>query len=111
MMQGNIQKRAFLFELEQTIEEVKSQITMLAQNQPEEAKEAIPDKRVLWKKLAEAFRDYDMAGLSATKIYLTWYPAFWKKKKAILSTVLPKLLFWKMLTTDKRFCTGMKSLK
>ena len=36
---------------------------MLAQNQPEEAKEAIPDKRVLWKKLAEAFRDYDMAGI------------------------------------------------
>ena len=36
---------------------------MLAQNQPEEAKEAIPDKKVLWQMLAEAFRDYDMTGI------------------------------------------------
>lgn len=53
----------FLFELEQTIEEIKSQITLLAQNQPEEAKEAIPDKKVLWQMLEEAFRDYDMTGI------------------------------------------------
>ena len=36
---------------------------LLTQDEPEEEKGAIPDKRVLWKKLAEAFRDYDMAGI------------------------------------------------
>lgn len=53
----------FLFELEQTIEEVKSQITLLSQGEPGEEKETIPDKKALWQMLADAFRDYDMAGI------------------------------------------------
>lgn len=55
----------FLFELEQTIEEVKNHITMLSQDETEQEKEVVSDKKTLWQMLAEAFRNYDMVSIDS----------------------------------------------
>ena len=50
----------FLFELNQTIDEVKVRISLLPKEEPESRDEIIPDKQNLWSELLEAFLSYDM---------------------------------------------------
>lgn len=53
----------FLFELNQTIDEVKNRILLLPQVEPENRDETIYDKQNLWSELLGAFLSYDMINI------------------------------------------------